>query len=158
MCQEERSPVEWRPCDIETPRPAEGKYVLAAWKHQKTGNRFVHESYFRDCPPRWQGVHRGNKEPEWQVTHWAPLPALPLRLINEEENNLKTFIVWVDDGVRYINAREYHVNDQDLVFTVEADDGKNTTVATFMKARVTGVADREFVNTGEGEAKCAKKR
>ncbi len=59
---------------------------------------------------------------------------------------MKTYIVFTDDGPKYVKAESFHFSSYDmLTLTKTGDDEKQVSVAVFMTDKVTGIVDSNFI-------------
>ena len=58
---------------------------------------------------------------------------------------MKTYIVFTDDGARYIKAESFTFTLDSLRLKKTGDNNEQVTIAEFMKARVIGVVDCAFL-------------
>lgn len=68
------TPTEW--LDIET-APKDGTYILIGW-FDLPGQRDMHVAFWHSMIGAWCQSHSHfTTDPNWQPTHWMPLPEPP---------------------------------------------------------------------------------
>ena len=58
---------------------------------------------------------------------------------------MKTYIVFTDDGPRYVKAEDFAFTLDALRLTKTGDNGEQVIIAEFIKARVIGVVNCSFL-------------